>query len=252
GVGEVNLGLPHFGFGRDGRNVRRNRVGQRFEFGLIEQFQTRDQQIFVLTKRDGWTPFFPTLRPLARIERGAEQADDDKVFVCHKCLVEHWCGTGSGSDLVPLGCTQSEAPGRYRSLYRTGARQRIKAKHLAIKLQNPSRHFAHSIAEKLSQTTIIVAFQAFSFYHSTCPSLWHAVCHYSSRRERAIASASRNDLSERSFALWQTRSCSRPTLSTKRAARLTSFRPSINWRSTLRRAVSTRPSTPAPTNSWAR
>src|SRR5262245_11054409 len=30
-------------------------------------------------------------------------------------------GPGSGSDLAPLECTPYEAPGRYRSLYRTGA-----------------------------------------------------------------------------------------------------------------------------------
>src|SRR5262245_10500703 len=30
-------------------------------------------------------------------------------------------GTGSGSDLAPPGAATREAPGRYRSLYRTGA-----------------------------------------------------------------------------------------------------------------------------------
>src|SRR5262249_137313 len=30
-----------------------------------------------------------------------------------------WYGTGSGSDLAPLGAATTEAPGRYRSLYRT-------------------------------------------------------------------------------------------------------------------------------------
>ena len=31
-------------------------------------------------------------------------------------------GTGSGSDLAPPGAAATEAPGRYRSLYRTGDR----------------------------------------------------------------------------------------------------------------------------------
>src|SRR5262245_2552814 len=31
------------------------------------------------------------------------------------------CGTGSGSDLAPQGAATTEAPGRYRSLYRTAA-----------------------------------------------------------------------------------------------------------------------------------
>src|SRR2546428_4460895 len=34
---------------------------------------------------------------------------------------QRWYGTGSGSDLAPLGCTPHGAPGRYRSLYRTVA-----------------------------------------------------------------------------------------------------------------------------------
>ena len=32
-----------------------------------------------------------------------------------------WYGTGSGSDLAPPGAATTEAPGRYRSLYRTAA-----------------------------------------------------------------------------------------------------------------------------------
>ena len=48
----------------------------------------------------------------------------------HLGATHRWCGTGSGSDLVLPRRALSEAPGRYRSLYRTG-RTRLK---IAVRL----------------------------------------------------------------------------------------------------------------------
>jgi len=48
------------------------------------------------------------------------------LLVCLCCL--SWYSTGSGSDLVLLEQRPHEAPGRYRSLYRTGAYSRAQSK----------------------------------------------------------------------------------------------------------------------------
>ena len=67
----------HLGLGRHVTDVVAHGLGKRSETLRMQQLEAIDQEVFVLTCRDAWTPAFPSFGPLATIDGCPKKANDD-------------------------------------------------------------------------------------------------------------------------------------------------------------------------------
>ena len=77
GVGGLIQHEAHLGLRRHVTDVVAHGLGKRDETLGMQQLEAIDQEVFVLARRDAWTPALPSLGPLATIDGGAEKTYDD-------------------------------------------------------------------------------------------------------------------------------------------------------------------------------
>ena len=85
-VFEIDELRRHFCLGRDLLDIARETLHEAQRVIVMDELEPVDDEVLLLADGDGRPPAFPTGIPFGRVERGADEADDD-VGLGHEGII---------------------------------------------------------------------------------------------------------------------------------------------------------------------